>query len=173
MWTKIFMKSNNPLVRVSLTLQKRKAIKNKVSRRHCWIPNASEGWAVLLNNRIYVFRDLSHSMCLFFPLHKTVNCISDENEKCITQNYFLHFLNCTLSSEKWKFSLFFFPAKYISITFLHDHSRTAGWRKKNGHRQIPTQQLFFRELTRCSKVQEGPKPRHQRCSILLRGRNHF
>lgn len=26
--------------------------------------------------------------------------------------------------------LFFFPMKYISITFLHDHSVTAGWREK-------------------------------------------
>ena len=66
MWTKIFMRANNPLVRVSLTLWKRKAINNKASRRQRWIPNAIAGWAVLLNNHICVFRDLSHGSCLFF-----------------------------------------------------------------------------------------------------------
>ena len=116
MWTKIFMRANNPLVRVSLTLWKRKAINNKASRRQRWIPNAIAGWAVLLNNHICVFRDLSHGSCLFFSLHPTVNYISDENEKCITQNYFfcLHFLNCTLSSENESPLSFFF----LRNTFL-------------------------------------------------------
>lgn len=68
--------------------QKRKAISNKASRRQRWIPNAIAGWAVLLNNRICAFRDLSHGSCLFFFFHTTVNYINDENEKCITQNYF-------------------------------------------------------------------------------------
>lgn len=102
MWTKIFMRANNPLVRVSLTLRKRKAINNKASRRQRWIPNAIAGWAVLLNNHICVFSDLSHGSCLFFFPFTQLSTISVMKMKnVITQNYFfgLHFLNCTLSSE--------------------------------------------------------------------------
>ena len=133
MWTKIFMRRNNPLVRVSLTLQKRKAINNKASRRQRWIPNAIAGWALLLNNRICVFRDLSHGSCLFFFffLHPTVNNISDKNEKCITQNYFFVCIFWIVPYlVRMKVLSPFFSQKYISVRFLHYQSIGTTRRKK-------------------------------------------
>lgn len=157
MWTKIFIRANNPLVRVSLTLQKRKAINNKASRRQCWIPNAIAGWAVLLNSRICVFRDLSHGSCLFFPPSPNCQLYQWWKWKIYHSKLFfcLHFLNCTLSSENESplSFFFFFSQKYVSVRFLHYQSTGATRRKKTGCREITIQQpFFFKELTRCSKV---------------------
>lgn len=127
-------------------------------REQCWISNAIAGWAVLWNRCICVFRDLSHRMCLFFFffLH---NCQLYQWRKWKMYHsklvffFFFHFLNCTLSIEKWKFSLSFFLKKCISVTSLHYQSVTNSKLKgKTRHNQIHRRHPICWELTRCSKV---------------------
>lgn len=142
------MKWNNPLVSISYIAGK-KSYQKQSKQKTVLNSNAIAAWVALLNNHICVFRDLSHSTCLFSPY----NCQLYQWRKWklyhSTSFCILWIVPYLVKNES---SLSFFHKKYISVTFLHYQSITAGWRKNTGHSQISTKQPLFGELTRCSKV---------------------
>ena len=101
-------------------------------------------------------RFVSRLMSFFFPFTQlsTISVMKMKNVSLKTI-FCLHFLNCTLSSENESPLSFFIFSEihFYKISSLSKY-RNNQKEKKKGCREITIQQpFFFKELTRCSKVQ--------------------